>query len=177
MRSFYLVLLIAALGSCSTTKPTTQPVPIDSTKPVEARIIFGFSSSGLGSRPSDGIRLDSSGQMTFITRVRVSGEDFKAISGMAFLEDRDYEQLNSIVRRGNLTMIDSTDIGVKCSQGQGEMMSLVIRRIGQMQTMNLVFDECSASDYNLLLEPQRSAFKDLINWFNYVRAKYRPLKP
>lgn len=177
MRSILLLLLAFAVVSCSSTKPTTEILRVDSTATVEARLIFGFSSSGIGSRPSDGMRLDSTGQMTYITRIRTAGSDFKTVSGMAFLEDKDYEQLNSIVKRGNLTMVDSTDVGIKCSQGQGEMMSLVIRRTDQQQTMNLVFDECSATDYNLLLEPQRSAFKDLINWFNYARAKYRPAKP
>ena len=99
------------------------------------------------------------------------------MTGMAFLEDDDYDRLNAIVKRGNLTAIDSSDIGVKCSQGQGEMMSLVIRRTDQAHASILIFDECGATDYNLLLEPQRSAFKELINWFNFARRKYRPAKP
>jgi hypothetical protein len=172
-----LIVLAVTVASCSTTKPTVELPKADSVKPQETRITFGFTSSGIGNRPSDAIRLDSTGQMTYITRSRISGSDFSALTGMAILEDRDYDELNSIVKRGNLTMIDSTDIGVKCSQGQGEMYSLAIRRTDQKQTVNLVFDECSATDYNLLLEPQRSAFKELINWFSYVRGKYRPAKP
>lgn len=172
------VILLAACFAvgCSTTKPTAESSTTDTTVTQEPRIIFGFTSSGLGTRPSDAMRLDSSGQMTYITRSRVSGDDFSTVTGMAFLEPEDYTQLRSIVDRGNLTMIDSTDIGVKCSQGQGEMMSLVIRRTDQRQATNLVFDECGATDYNLLLEPQRSAFKELINWFNFARRKYRPGK-
>jgi hypothetical protein len=172
-----LLMLGLSVASCSTTKPTTEITKADTTKVVEPRIIFGFTSSGLGTRPSDGIRLDSSGQMTYITRSRISGDDFSAVTGMAFLEADDYNQLNAIVKRGNLTMIDSTDLGVKCPQGQGEMMSLVLRRTDQNHATNLVFDECGATEYNLLLEPQRSAFKELINWFNFTRRKYRPAKP
>jgi hypothetical protein len=177
LRSYYLLVIAAAFVGCSTSKPTADPAKVETVKPKEARVIFGFSSSGLGTRPSDGIRLDSTGQMTYITRSRIAGSDFEALTGMAFLEDGDYDQLNSIVKRGNLTVIDSTDLGIKCPQGQGEMMSLVIKRTDQKQAVNLVFDECGANDYNLLLEPQRSAFKELINWFNYARAKYRPGKP
>lgn len=165
------------LSSCSTIKPNADSTKADSVVIVEPRIIFGFTSSGLGARPSDAMRLDSSGQMTYITRSRISGDEFAALTGMAFLEPEDYDQLSAIVKRGNLTLIDSTDIGVKCPQGQGEMMSLVLRRTDQKHATNLVFDDCGANDYNLLLEPQRTAFKDLINWFNFARRKYRPAKP
>lgn len=177
MKLALIILFALGISSCSTTKPTVEAPKVDTVRPVEPRLIFGFTSSGIGTRPSDGMRLDSSGQMTYITRSRISGDEFATVTGMAFLEGDDYDQLSSIVKRGNLTMVDSTDIGVKCSHGQGEMMSLVIRRTDQRQAVNLVFDECGATDYNLLLEPQRSAFKELINWFNFARGKYRPAKP
>lgn len=122
------------------------------------------------------MRLDSSGQMTYITRARISGEEFSALTGMAFLEDQDYTKLESIVNRGRLTSIDSSDLGIKCPQGQGEFMSLVLRTTAMTKTVNLTFDEC-ATDYNLLLEPQRTAFAELIDWFRAARNKYRPYKP
>lgn len=139
-------------------------------------ITFGFSASGIGNRPSDAMRLDSSKQMTYITRSRVSGEDFKEVTGMAFLEEQDYFRLYSIVERGNLTAMDSTDVGIKCSQGAGEMMTLSLKSSDRSRAVTLIFDEC-ASEYNLLLEPQRTAFKDLVAWFNSMRPKYRPYKP
>lgn len=163
-------------AGCSTTKPTSSPVLQDSVVVFEPRLIFGFTSSGIGDRPSDAMRLDSTGQMTYTTRARISGEEFSSVTGMAFLEAQDYSQLVAIVKRGDLTRIDETDVGVKCPQGQGEMMSLVMRMTDQPKAVNLTFDEC-ALEYNLLLESQRDAFRELINWFHFARRKYRPYKP
>jgi hypothetical protein len=172
------LLWLSALfvAGCSTSRPTTKVKPTDTVIKVEPRVVFGFTSSGIGDRPSDAIRLDSTGQMTYTTRSRISGDEFKSVTGMAFLEPEDYSQLVSIIKRGNLAMIDESDVGIKCPQGQGEMMSLVMRMTDQTKTVNLTFDEC-ALEYNLLLEHQRTAFKELINWFNFARSKYRPYKP
>lgn len=175
MRSLCLLALLVLVSCSSSPQTQTTPRP-DTLTTVAPRLIFGFTSSGIGTRPSDAIRLDSSGQMTFTTRWRTGPEEFNSLTGMAFLEDEDYSDLLAIVRRGNLTNMDSSDVGVKCPQGQGEMISLVLRMTDQSRAVNLLFDEC-ATDFNLLLESQRGPFKELINWFNFARQKYRPRKP
>jgi len=177
VRGTLLIAVLLSLASCSTSQQTTQTsTRTDTLASIEPRLIFGFTSSGIGTRPSDGIRLDSSGQMTYITRWRTGPEEFNSLTGMAFLEAKDYSDLLAIVKRGNLTNMDSSDVGVKCPQGQGEMISLVMRMTDQKRAVNLIFDEC-ATDFNLLLESQRGPFKELINWFNFARQKYRPRKP
>lgn len=95
---------------------------------------------------------------------------------MALLEQQDYDSLFAIVMRGRLTSIDSSDLGVKCPSGQGEIMQLVLKRSDEPRALNLFFDECAA-EYNLLLEPSRSAFSDLVRWFIRIRDKYRPYEP
>lgn len=177
-RLFFIGFVSLFIG-CAAPQQQTSTTADDITPVITAPkkyITFGFSSSGLGNRPSDAFRLDSTKQMTYTTRSRVSGEDFKEVTGMAFLEEQDYFRFYSIVERGNLTAMDSSDVGVKCPHGSGEMMTLSLKASDRPRAVTLIFDEC-ATEYNLLLEPQRTAFHDLVNWFQSMRPKYRPYRP
>jgi hypothetical protein len=137
---------------------------------------FGYTASGIGNIPSDGIRLDSSRQMTIVTRTRLSSDKFHEVTGIAYLEDPEFNRLIEIMERGKLTKTDPSDVGVKCSQGAGELITLVLRASDEPRAVTLNFDDC-ATEFNLLLEPQRTAFAELVQWFRDVRAKYRPADP
>ena len=137
------------------------------------RYYFLFTSSGFSDRPSDAIRLDTTGTMNFETRKKLTDGSWHTVKGMAIIEPQDYDTLRTLIEQGNLLTLDPTDLATNCPSGEAYSLTL-----GSMATQpsRVQYTAC-AIDYNLLLKPQRANFVELAHWFDRMRVKYRPAMP
>jgi hypothetical protein len=177
----FILLLLGAIVGCSTTRTATttdhgRPDTARSASPKPARFVFSFylSGSGGGEKPQDSWTIDTAGLMSIKAVTMDKPGHWNSINGMAFLDVADRDTLVSILQKGKLWLIDSTDINEQCAGD--ELYNIIIAVPDQPKHLHATFQECAA-DYNLLLEPQRAEFKHLIEWFARMRVKYRPAAP
>jgi hypothetical protein len=177
MRSFQALLLILTLGiaACSSTKPTASANRPDSTV-TERPLVFSFfiSGSGGGSKAQDSWTLDTAGMMAVHTLTPTAPGKWNTVNAMAELDPPDRDSLVHFIRTGRLWTVDSTDIDQQCAGD--ELFAMIIAVLGEPHQLHATFHSC-AQDYNLLLEPQRTEFKRLMEWWERMRVKYRPIQP
>jgi hypothetical protein len=184
----YSILLFAiALASCASrpAEKSAAPIPIASSaqpqNPLEKNFKFSFfiSASGTddidtGTTPFDSWTMDTTGSMNVRTSRRIAGRNFQNLNAMAQLDPLDRDSLRLLIREGKLFAIDSLDVTQQCTGNEHYFVKIV--PLLAMQPVSLSFDACAA-DYNLLLEPQRRYFRKLIDWWERMRVKYRPIQP
>ena len=108
------------------------------------------------------------------TTHRTAKGDWQTLNGLAALDPPDIDTLRMLVFTGKLYEIDSTDLTQKC--GDDELYNFSIVPLEGRKPVRLQVSAC-ATDYNLLLEPQRRYFRMLVDWFERMRIKYRPVQP
>ena len=183
---YAILLFVITLGSCESHHAEKSAVSVTTitAKPqnqLENNFKFSFfiSASGTeeldtGTTPFDSWTLDTSGSMNVRTSRRTSGRNFQNLNAMAQLDAPDIDSLRQLIRLGKLYAIDSSDLTQQCPGGEHYFVKIV--PLLAIQSASLSFDAC-AVDYNLLLEPQRRYFRRLIDWWQRMRVKYRPVEP
>jgi hypothetical protein len=175
---FLSMFAIIGIVGCATTPAVQKEVIVAQVVqpkingPVKFNI--AFSASGLGDKPSDAVRLDSDGTMSFATRRRQKDGTWKALTGMAIIEPEDYDSLRRALRDTSIFQATSADLNTNCADGELFTMS-----IGSTEIKHLIhfeFSSCSV-DYNMLSTPARQEFLRLNDWIEYIRKKYRPARP
>ncbi len=173
-----IALLLAAfcIISCASKPPVkiSEPVGKPAFSPAPFKFSFRISGSGLGTKPYDMFLMDTNHAMGVHTTKRGANGKFRTINALAMLEPNDFDTLQQLIMKGNLYALDSVDITQVCPEG--ELYQLDIIPLAAMDPVRIKFSEC-AVDYNLLLQPQRTYFRKLIEWFERMRTKYRPNQP
>lgn len=182
MKSFrsliFPVLFVSVILGCSTSRQTTTSAA--SSKDSEAShlspFVFSFflSGSGGGTKPQDSWTLDTAGMMVVKALTPTSPGNWNTVNAMAELDPPDRDSLVHFIRTGKLWDVDSVDIDQQCAGD--ELYAIIIAVANQPHQLHATFHSC-AQDYNLLLEPQRAQFKGLMQWWERMRVKYRPLQP
>ena len=118
--------------------------------------------------------MDTTGLMTVKAVTPDSPGHWSTVNALAQLDQPDYDSLSTMIQKGRLWAIDSTDIDQQCAGD--ELYNIMIVPTNDTVHLHTTFQSC-AQDYNLLLEPQRTQFKRLVQWFERMRVKYRPIQP
>ena len=183
------VLLFAlVLASCASRQAEKSAIPHtiaaiarpENALPKHFKFSLFISGSGdqtvtdTGTKPFDSWTIDTMGMVNVRTSRRTGGDQFKNLNAMAQLDPPDMDTLRMLLRNGNLFALDSLDLTQQCAGD--EHYFLKIAPLFPMKPVNLSFDAC-ATDYNLLLQPQRKYFQKFIDWWERMRVKYRPIQP
>ena len=188
MKFRYVILfLTAALSSCATrqAEKSTSSHPLVSTAPQnplpkDFKFSFFISGSGdeyvtdTGTIPFDSWTLDTGASMNVRTSRRTSGKDFQNLNALARLDPPDMDSLRILIRMGKLYALDSSDLTQQCMGAEHYIVKIV--PLLALKPVSLSFDAC-ATDYNVLLQPQRRYFRKFIGWWERMRIKYRPVQP
>lgn len=172
---FFCILTGCAARNPSTTTGTVAD-SVKSTHRLPERIRFSFYMSGSGGpkKPSDSWTMDTTGLMAVKAITPDSPGHWSTVNALAQLDPPDYDSLEMFVRKGKLWTIDSSDIDQQCPGD--ELYNIIIAPMTDTVHLRATFHAC-AQEYNLLLEPQRTQFVRLIQWFERMRVKYRPVQP
>ena len=153
---------------------TWQPKPAISQPLPRLKFSMYISGSGIHYKPFDSFTIDTNGMMGVHTMHRTAKGDWRSLNGLASLDPPDMDTLRMLIFQGKLYEIDSSDVTQQCPAD--EIYNLNIVPLEGRKPVRLQFNEC-ATDYNLLLEPQRRYFRMLVDWFERMRIKYRPNQP
>ncbi len=183
-----LLLLLLGLASCESeqasksTGPPVHPAPPSSVSqnplPQSFKFSFYISGSGnedvsdTGTKPYDSWTLDTTGELNVRVSRRISLQNHATQSGLAALDRPDMDSLRFFIRQGHLFEIDSSNLNQQCASVEHYTVRIVPLE-ADVKPVGLSFDAC-ATDYNLLLQPQRRYFKRFIEWWERMRVKYRP---
>jgi len=174
------VLFVASLLfiGCSGSQPT-KTAATDTTKtpsqPDYTKFKFSFFISGSGGsgKVMDSWTMDTNGFTAVHTVHKTAKGDFRNIDALAQLDPPDYDSLQMMVYRGKLAEIDQADVTQQCPGD--ELFNFGIVPLHQSKPLSISFQAC-AGDYNLLLNPQRQYFRMLLDWWERMRVKYRPVQ-
>ena len=176
-RLFFILAVTSVLAACSSSKQASTTSALDTAKTVAPASTYKFSffisASGLDNKPMDSWTMDTNGMMNVHTAHRTPKGDFRNIDAIAALDPPDYDSLKLMVVQGKLTEIDPHDLTEQCPGDELYKMGIVPR---QGTPLGINFSAC-AGDYNLLLNPQRKYFRLLLDWWERMRVKYRPVQP
>ena len=161
-----------SLRSASVSQGLSSETPAPSTPPF--KFSFRISGSGLGPKPYDSFLMDTNHQMGVHTAKRGADGKFRPINALAALDPQDFDTLQQMIVKGKLFLIDSNDVTEVCPED--ELYQVDIVPLAATKPVRLAFSTC-ATDYNLLLQPERTYFRKLIEWFERMRVKYRPVQP
>ena len=159
-------------ASQGTSRGSSGETPAPSTPPF--KFSFRISGSGLGPKPYDSFLMDTNHQMGVHTAKRGADGKFRPINALAALDPQDFDTLQQMIVKGKLFLIDSNDVTEVCPED--ELYQVDIVPLAATKPVRLAFSTC-ATDYNLLLQPERTYFRKLIEWFERMRVKYRPVQP
>jgi hypothetical protein len=182
IRSILFVLSVASVLSvgCSSSQPTktTASDTVKASKPSEPdysgyKFSFFISASGSPTKAMDSWTMDTNGMMSVHTAHKTAKGDYRNIDALAQLDPPDYDTLRMMVIRGKLSEIDPKDLTEQCPGD--ELYKLGIVPLHQGTPLGINFSAC-AGDYNLLLNPQRKYFRMLLDWWERMRVKYRPVQ-
>ncbi len=183
-----VVFAMAFLASCASQKPvvTVSPTPTHSMAAPPAAAVapapvftFYISGSGTDKKRSDTYKMDTARMMDVGTARKRKDGTWQPLTAIAYIEPKDYDSLVKILITYNLFTLDQADLVSNCIGV--EMYKLSIWRMDSLgkpaaKGVRAEFSDCTL-DYNLLLEPQRTGLKRLIEWFDYMRPRYRPNEP
>ncbi|MHB8392249.1 MAG: hypothetical protein ACYDBH_22170 [Acidobacteriaceae bacterium] len=181
---FLTPLFLASCESKRVTKSAEQhPAPAAPQNPLPVNFKFSLFLSGsgdellsdTGTKPFDSWTMDTSGEMNVRVSRRTQGTHFDNLNAMATLDPPDMDTLRLLIRNGHLFQLDSADLTQQCMNNEHYTLRLAVLS-ATFPPVSLSFDAC-ATDYNLLLEPQRQYFKRFMDWWERMRIKYRPGTP
>lgn len=171
------LLLAGCAAKQAATTSSTSATTVVKTSSSEPNWKFSFRMSGSGLtnvKPFDLFIMDTNHIMGVHTSRRVGQAKFKEVTALAELEPIDFDTLRQLILKGKLYQIDSTDLTQQCPED--ELYQVDIVPLAAIKPVRLAFSAC-ATDYNLLLQPEREYFAKLVAWFERMRVKYRPNQP
>jgi hypothetical protein len=176
----FLILSVVSvvLIGCSGSQPTKSTASIDTVKAAQPdytkfKFSFFISASGGSGKAMDSWTMDTNGFTAVHTVHKTAKGDFRNIDALAQLDPPDYDSLQMMVYRGKLAEIDQADVTEQCPGD--ELFNFGIVPLHQGKPLSISFQAC-AGDYNLLLNPQRKYFRALLDWWERMRVKYRPVQ-
>jgi hypothetical protein len=178
---FSIVLASCASKQAEKSTPSHAPASVTPQNPLPKDFKFSFFISGsgdesvtdTGTKPFDVWTLDTNGYMNVRTSRRTE-KTFQNLNAMAQLDPPDMDSLRLLIRNGKLYALDSSDLTQQCMSDEHYIVKIV--PLLAIKPVSLSFDAC-ATDYNLLLAPQRQYFRKFIEWWERMRVKYRPEQP
>ncbi|MDP4199706.1 MAG: hypothetical protein Q8922_03785 [Bacteroidota bacterium] len=173
---FLAACFLVSCSSKTVTRTSNDQTSRTSTAAAKAPFKFSFriSGSGLENKPYDMLLMDTNHMMGVHTTKRGKDGKFHTINALAQLEPADFDTLQQLIIKGRLYAIDSADVTQVCPEDELYQMDIV--PLAEIKPVRLDFSACAA-DYNLLLQPERTYFRRIIDWFERIRVKYRPEQP
>lgn len=144
--------------------PTTPIIPI--------KYEVYFLASRTSVHPPDEYTIDTNGQMVIVSQQLMADGKWKKPKGLAFLEHEDKVILDSLVADDLLYSIKAEDVLPPCSDGAD--YSIMVVRKDKKLSLSLKTNTCAIIE-NTLPGSQRPVLKKLLQLFESMRGKYRPL--